>query len=200
MRSWLNSFQWCPGCWNFAIHLAINSAIKELKIDTKDVLVVSGIGCSGKMSQYIPWYSVESLHGRPIPFAIGAKLANPKLTVIAYSGDWDAYGIWLAHFLHACRRDINITYIVADNENYALTTWQTSPTTPLDQKTHSEPLGNQTAPFDPLKLADIAWCKYNISISSRDIKGMKQWIIDAINHKGFSHIRIDQLCPSYRDW
>ncbi len=200
MRTGLNHFQRCPWCWNFTIHFAINSAIKELGIAQENILIISGIWCSGKMSQYIPWYSVESLHGRPIPFAIGAKLANPKLTVIAYSGDWDAYGIGLAHFLHACRRDIDITYIVADNENYALTTWQTSPTTPLHQATHSDPKWSNISPIYPLQLAETAWCGYNISVWSKDIPWMKKAIMEGISHKGFSHIHIDQLCPSYRDW
>ncbi|PID34558.1 MAG: hypothetical protein CR971_02630 [candidate division SR1 bacterium] len=200
MRTGINHFQRCPGCGNFAIHFAINAAIKELNILSKDILVVSGIGCSGKMAQYIPGYSVEALHGRAIPFAIGAKLANPKLNVLVYAGDGDAYGIGLAHFIHACRRDIDLTYIVADNENYALTTGQTSPTTPLHQKTHSEPEGTHVAPIYPVQLAETVGCGYNISVSSKDLAKMKEVIIEGIHHKGFSHIHIDQLCPSYRDW
>ncbi len=200
MRTGLNHFQRCPWCGNFAIQFALKSALKELNIPSKDVLLVSGIGCSGKMAQYIDGYTVESLHGRAIPFAIGAKLANPNLTVLVYAGDGDAYGIGLAHFMHACRRDINITYIVADNENYALTTGQTSPTTPLHQATHSEPKGNKNNPIYPVQLAETAWCKYNISVLSKDIAWMKKAIIEGISHDGFAHIHIDQLCPSYRNW
>ncbi len=200
MRTGINHFQRCPWCGNFAIHFAINAAIKELNILSEDILVVSGIWCSGKMAQYIPWYSVEALHGRAIPFAIGAKLANPNLNVLVYAWDGDAYGIGLAHFIHACRRNIDLTYIVADNENYALTTGQTSPTTPLYQKTHSEPSGSHVAPIYPIQLAKTAGCWYNISVSSKDLVKMKETIMGWIQHKGFSHIHIDQLCPSYRDW
>lgn len=200
MRTGTNHFQRCPWCGNFAINFAIKSALKELNIAKKDILVVSGIWCSGKMAQYIDGYSVESLHGRAIPFAIGAKLANPKLTVLVYSGDGDAYGIWLAHFIHACRRDIDITYIVADNENYALTTGQTSPTTPLHQATHSEPHGNNNNPIYPVQLAKTAGIKYNTSVASKDIKAMQKAIVEWIQHQGFSHIHINQDCPSYKSW
>lgn len=200
MRTGTKNFQRCPWCGNFAIHFAINSAIKELWIPTYEVLTIGGIGCSGKMAQYIDGYTVEALHGRAVPFAIGAKLSNPKLKVLVYAGDWDAYGIGLAHFMHACRRDIDITYIVADNENYALTTGQTSPTTPLHQATHSEPQGNNNNPIYPVQLAQTAGCSYNISVASKDMKGMKQAIMDGIQHKGFAHVHIDQLCPSYRTW
>jgi 2-oxoglutarate/2-oxoacid ferredoxin oxidoreductase subunit beta len=141
MRSWLHKFQRCPGCGNFLIHLAIKNALKELNIPKHKVVIVTGIWCSGKMNQYLDGYGAETLHGRSVPFATGLKLANPELTVIAYGGDGDGYGIWLWHLLHAARRDTNITYIVADNENYALTTGQASPTTPLDIPTKSTPKG-----------------------------------------------------------
>ncbi len=200
MRTGMNHFQRCPWCGNYAIQFALKSALKELAIPTKDTVLVGWIGCSGKMAQYIDGYTVEALHGRAIPFAIGMKLANPKLNILVYAGDGDAYGIGLAHFVHACRRDIDITYIVADNENYALTTGQTSPTTPLHQATHSEPKGSNTPPIYPVELSKTAGAKYTLSVSSKDIQGMKQAIIGWIQHKGFAHIHVDQLCPSYRTW
>lgn len=113
------------------IHLAIKNALKELNIAKENVVVVSGIGCSGKMSQYLDGYGAETLHGRALPFATGVKMSNEKLTVIGISGDGDAYGIGLGHFLHSCRRDVDLLYVVANNENYGLTTGQASPTTPL---------------------------------------------------------------------
>jgi len=139
MRQNLNKIQRCPWCWNFLILMAIKKALKELNIPKEETVIISWIWCSWKFSQYIDWYAAETLHWRTIPFATGAKLANPNLFVIAIWWDWDWYWIWLSHFLHACRRDINILYIVVDNENYALTTWQSSPTTPLNVKTKSTP-------------------------------------------------------------
>ena len=137
MRTNLQSIQRCPWCWNFLVHIAIKQALQELGIKAKDTVVITGIGCNSKMSQYLEWYWAESLHWRWIPFAIGVKLANPKLTVISLSWDWDTYGIGIGHLIHAARRDIPILHITCDNENYALTTWQASATTPIGAKTKS---------------------------------------------------------------
>ncbi|HKL44529.1 MAG TPA: thiamine pyrophosphate-dependent enzyme [Candidatus Absconditabacterales bacterium] len=200
MRNNLNKFQRCPGCGNFIIHLAIKQALKELNIPTEKTVIVSGIGCSGKMSQYIDGYGAETLHGRGLPFATGVKLANDDLVVISYAGDGDSYGIGLSHLLHSSRRDINLVHIVADNQNYALTTGQASPTTPEDIKTTSTPDGNQIQPFAPLKLTESAGCKYNIQVSDKDLAGLKKAIIDGIKHQGFSHINVQQTCPSFKKW
>ncbi len=162
--------------------------------------MASGIWCSGKMSQYQDGYASETLHGRSVPFATGVKLANPDMTVIAYGGDGDGYGIGLGHLLHAARRNTNILYIVADNENYALTTGQASPTTPVDIKTRSTPEGNHTRPFDPLKLVEAAGCSYNITIADKDIKGLTEAIKNGILHPGFAHINVQQVCPTWRKW
>ncbi len=200
MRAGLNKIQRCPWCGNFLIQLAIKNAIKELNIDKKDLVVVSGIGCSGKMSQYIDWYWAETLHGRSVPFAVWLKLANPKLTVIAYGWDWDGYGIWLGHLLHAARRDVDITYIVADNENYALTTGQASPTTPLNIPTKSTPAGNTITPFNPLELVKSAGTNSVFDAIDKDIKWLTETIKTAIQHKWFSHIRVNQACPTWKNW
>ncbi len=200
MRSGLNKFQRCPGCGNFMIHLAIKNALKELNIPKHKVVIVSGIGCSGKMSQYLDGYGAETLHGRSVPFATGIKLANPDLTVIAYGGDGDGYGIWLWHLLHAARRDTNITYIVADNENYALTTGQASPTTPLNISTKSTPAGNQITPFNPIELVKAAGCRNIVDAIDKDIKNLTQAIVWAIQHQWFSHIHVNQACPTWRRW
>lgn len=200
MRTWLTKFQRCPGCWDYLIQLAIKQAIQELNIPKHKLVIMSWIGCSGKMSQYIDWYGSETLHGRGVPFATWVKLANPDLTVISISGDGDAYWIWVGHFLHACRRNINITYIVLNNENYGLTTGQASPTTPLDIKTKSTPDWNHTKPFNPNKLAESAWCQFTKNVQDKDIKTLKQTIIDWINFPGFAHIDVNQACPSRRKW
>lgn len=178
----------------------MKQALAELKIEKHNTVIVSWIWCSGKMSQYIDWYWAETLHGRGLPFATWVKLANDKLTVISYAWDWDTYGIGLWHIMHAARQNINILHIVADNQNYALTTGQASPTTPEDIKTSSTPNGNHTMPFDTQKLIDATGCKYNIRVKDNDLPGLKQAIIDWIKHKWFAHINIQQACPSFKRW
>lgn len=177
---------------------AIKNALKELNIPKHKFVLISWIGCSGKMSQYIDGYGCETLHGRPLPFATWIKMANPELTVVVYGGDGDGYGIWLGHFLHACRRNINLTYVVADNENYGLTTGQASPTTPLHIKTKSTPSWNTIRPFDPIELAKAAWCGFSVQGHDKDIIGLTKIFVDAITHQWFSHIDVDQACPTYR--
>ena len=200
MRTNLQSIQRCPWCWNFLIHLAIKQALEALWIEKENVVFVTWIGCGSKMSQYMDCYWAETLHGRGIPFATGVKLANPKLTVISLSGDGDTYGIGLWHLLHAARNNINILHITCDNENYALTTGQASPTTPLDVKTNSTPNGNQTQPFDPVKLLESAGCGFVKRVDWKDLNWMKETIKEAIQYEWFSHINVNQPCPSWRRW
>jgi len=200
MRTWLTKIQRCPWCGNFLIHLAIKNAIKQLWIPKNKLVVLTWIWCGSKMSQYIDSYGVETLHGRSLPFATGVKLANQDLTVIALWWDGDGYGIWVGHFLHSCRRNINLTYIVCDNENYGLTTGQASPTTPLDVKTKSTPDGNHVKPFDPIELAKSAGCWYTMQVNDKDIKWLTKAIVDAIQYEWFAHINVNQECPSRRRW
>ena len=198
MRTNLNKFQRCPWCGNFMIHLAIKQALQELNIPKNETVVITWIWCSSKMSQYIDWYGCETLHGRGVPFAIWVKLSNPKLTVISYSWDWDTYGIWLWHLLHAARRNINIVHITWDNQNYALTTGQASPTTPLNIKTKSTPEWNTTPPFNPVELVKAAWAKYCVSVPCTDLPALKQVIVDGIKYEWFAHINVQSVCPSFK--
>ncbi len=200
MRSWLTNIQWCPGCGDFLIIMAIKNAFKELGIPSHKRVVVSWVGCSGKASQYIDGYAAETLHGRAVPFATGVKLADPDLTVVVMWGDGDGYGIGMGHFIHACRRDLDITYIVFNNENYALTTGQSSPTTPVWAVTKTTPEGNIIAPLDPVALAEHAGCKFTKTAHSKNFQELKEIIKSAIQHKGFSHIDVEQDCPSFRRW
>lgn len=198
MRDKLNNFQRCPGCGDFIILLAIKNAIKELNIPKENVVIVSWIWCSGKMSQYIDGYAAETLHGRILPFATGVKLSNPDLVVIWVWWDGDGYGIGLWHFMHTARRNIDITYIVCNNENYALTTGQASPTTPCKIHTKSTPDGNTTPPFDPTKLAEATWCQFTENWTSGDLAGLTDKIKRAIQHKWFAHLDVAQACPSWK--
>ena len=200
MRSWLTNIQWCPGCGDFLIIMALKNAFKELEIQSEKRVVVSWVGCSGKASQYVDGYAAETLHGRAVPFATGVKLANDDLTVVIMWGDGDGYGIGMGHFIHACRRNIDMVYIVFDNENYALTTGQASPTTPIGAKTKTTPTGNETEPIDALKLATDAGCKFAKMWYSQDFKGLKDLIKEAIEHPGFALINVIQDCPSFKRW
>ena len=200
MRTNLNKIQRCPGCGNFLIHLALKQALAELKIPTHKTVIVTGIGCKSKMSQYMEGYGAETLHGRGIPFATGVKLANPDLTVISVSGDGDSYGIGLGHLLHAARRNLPFVHITCDNENYALTTGQASATTPLWVKTKSTPEGNPVPPLHPVHLVETAGCSFVKSVIDKDMKTLKETIVQAIQHSGFAHINVQQACPSWKRW
>lgn len=200
MRSWLTNIQWCPWCWDFIIIMAIKNAFKELWIESYNRVVVSWIWCSWKATQYIDWYAAETLHWRAIPFATWVKMAKPNLTVVAMWWDWDGYGIWMGHFIHACRRDLDITYLVFNNENYALTTGQASPTTPIWAKTKTTPEGNLVAPLDPIELAKKAGARYAKKADSLNFVELKELIKEAITHKWFSLLDIRQACPSFKRW
>ncbi len=180
--------------------MAIKNALRELAIPTHQHVVVSGVGCSGKSSQYIHGYAAETLHGRAVPFATGVKIAKPEMTVIIAWGDGDGYGIGMGHLIHACRRNIDMTYIVFNNENYALTTGQASPTTPLGAVTKTTPEGNTIAPFDPIRIAKEAGCTFAEHADSRKFGELKEVIKRAIEHKGFSLIDVLQDCPSFKRW
>lgn len=200
MRTGLTNIQWCPGCWDTLIIMAIKNAFKELWIESHNRVVVSWVGCSWKASQYIDWYAAETLHGRTLPFATWIKLVKPELTVVAMWWDWDGYWIGMGHFIHSCKRDLNITYLVFNNENYALTTGQSSPTTPIWAKTKTTPNWNTITPFDPIALAIDAWCKFAKFADASKFAELKEIIKEAILHPWFSLVDIKQACPSFKRW
>jgi len=142
--------QWCPGCGNFGLVTALKGALADLGKNPEEVVIVTGIGCSGKTSHYVDTYGFESLHGRTLPVASAVKLANTRLTVIAEGGDGDGYGIGIQHFIHIMRRNYDLTYLVHNNEIYGLTTGQASPTSLLGMKTKTTPWGVIETPFNPL--------------------------------------------------
>lgn len=200
MRSWLNNIQRCPWCGDFVIIAAIKSAFRELWIESHNRVVISWIGCSGKATHYIDGYASETLHGRTLPFATWVKMANPNLTVMAMWWDGDGYWIGMGHFIHSCRRDLDITYLVFNNENYALTTGQASAVTPIWAKTKTTPEGNTTAPFDPIALAKTAGARFAKRANWANLLELKEIIKEAIRHKWFALVDIDQHCPSFRRW
>lgn len=188
---------WCPGCGDFSILAVLRMAISELNFDPKDVVIVSGIGCGSKTPHYVKTYGFESLHGRALPIAAAVKLANHKLHVICIGGDGDGYGIGLAHFLHNCRRNINVTYLVQNNMVYGLTKGQTSPTSEKGFKSNSTPSGVLEVPVNPLALALSAGASFVARGFSNDIVHLKALFKEAITHKGFAHIDIFQPCSTY---
>jgi 2-oxoglutarate/2-oxoacid ferredoxin oxidoreductase subunit beta len=188
---------WCPGCGDFGVLKSIKEAIVELGIQPHDVLVVSGIGCSSNLPGFIRAYGVHSLHGRALPVASGAALANHALHVIAVGGDGDGYGIGMAHFIHAMRRNLNLTYVVMDNEIYGLTTGQASPTTTLGHKTKSTPRGNVETPIQPLALALAAGATYVARGFSGDQKQLTRLIAGGIEHRGFSLVDVFSPCVTF---
>lgn len=200
MRNWLTNIQWCAGCGDTLIIMALKNAFKELWIESQNRVVVSWVGCSGKASQYIDWYAAETLHGRALPFATWIKMTKPDLTVVVMWWDGDGYWIGMGHFIHSCKRNLNITYLVFNNENYALTTGQSSPTTPIWAKTKTTPAGNTILPFDPLSLAIDSGCTFaKIADSSKFIE-LKEIIKEAILHPWFAILDIKQACPSFKRW
>ncbi len=188
---------WCAGCGDFGVLKSIKQAIVELGIPAHEVLVVSGIGCSSNLPGFLRTYGVHSLHGRALPVATGAALANHDLHVVVVGGDGDGYGIGIAHFIHAMRRNLNLTYIVMDNEIYGLTTGQASPTTTEGHKTKSTPRGNVERPVAPLALALASGASYIARGFSAEPKQLAKLTSAAIGHRGFSLIDVFSPCVTF---
>ncbi len=189
--------QWCPGCGNFGIMLALRNALVKVGAETHNTVVVSGVGCSGKDAHYVRTYGYEGLHGRALPLATGIKLANSRLRVIAMGGDGDGYGIGLNHFVQTCRRNIGLTYIVHDNAIYGLTTGQTSPTSMKGMKTKSTPHGVLEEPIHPLALAITSDATFVARTYTGNIPHMIEVFTQALAHKGFALVDVLQICPSW---
>jgi len=188
---------WCPGCGDFAVLRAFQEACARLDVAPHRVVVVSGIGCSGKLTSYMGTYGFHTHHGRTLPVATGIKLANRALTVIAAAGDGDAYGIGLNHLIHAIRRDVDVTYVVMDNGVYGNTKGQTSPTTAAGVRTPSSPLGAVDEPVHPLRLALAAGATFLAQGSSGDPAQLTRLVAGGIAHRGFALVNVISPCPTY---
>ncbi|MDD3094319.1 MAG: 2-oxoacid:ferredoxin oxidoreductase subunit beta [Clostridia bacterium] len=188
---------WCPGCGNFSILECLKTALEELKKDPSEVLLVAGIGQAAKIPQYINANAFCGLHGRALPAATGAKIANEKLTVIVSTGDGDSYGEGGNHFLHNIRRNIDIAHFVHDNQVYGLTKGQASPTSDEGLVTSIQPEGNINTPLNPLLLAIAAGAGF----VARGFTGNKQHLVSlmkqAIRYKGYALVDIMQPCVSF---
>jgi 2-oxoglutarate ferredoxin oxidoreductase subunit beta len=190
---------WCPGCGDFGILRAIQMTLAEMGLDPSNTAVVSGIGCSAKTVHYVKTYGVHTLHGRPVPFATGVKLANPGLEVIALGGDGDGLGIGAAHFVNAGRRNVDMLYMIFDNGVYGLTKGQASPTLRLGVKTKSLPAPNINEGVNPLWLALAAGATWVGRGYSYDIKHLVSLIRQGIEHKGYAFLDVLQPCPTYNN-
>lgn len=190
---------WCPGCGDFGILSAIQSALAQLKIPPHRVAVFSGIGCSGKAPHYINAYGFHTLHGRALPTATGAKLANLELTVLAVGGDGDGYGIGAGYFVNSGRRNLDFTYIVFDNGVYGLTKGQGSPTLARGLQTKSMPEPALQDGINPIALAVGAGYTFIARGFALDVKHLTSLIAAGIQHKGSAFIDVLQTCPTYND-
>lgn len=190
---------WCPGCGDFGILTALQMALAELKLQPHQVAIFSGIGCSGKTPHFVKVNGIHTLHGRAVPFATGAKLANPQLEVIVMGGDGDGLGIGMGHFISAGRRNIDITYMIHDNGVYGLTKGQASPTLQLGLKTKAIPSPNITGAVNPIALALAAGYTFVSRGYSYDVRHLKELMKKAIAHRGLAFLDILQPCPTYND-
>jgi 2-oxoglutarate/2-oxoacid ferredoxin oxidoreductase subunit beta len=188
---------WCPGCGDFGVLAAVQKALVELQIPKHQVATISGIGCSSNFPGFIDTYGMHTLHGRSIPVATGFKMANHDMTVLVTGGDGDGFGIGVGHFIHAMRRNVDLTYLVMDNQIYGLTTGQTSPTSRLGMKTKSMPYGSIECPLNPVAVALAAGATFVARGFSADQKHLTDIIKQAIAHKGFSFIDCFSPCVTY---
>jgi len=188
---------WCPGCGDFGVLHSLKQAIVELGLYPHEVLTVSGIGCSSNLPGYINTYGMHTLHGRAIAVATGAQLANHELKVIVTGGDGDGYGIGANHLLHAMRRNVDVTYLVMDNQIYGLTTGQLSPTSIKGMKTKSTPLGSVENPINPIPLAIAAGATYVARGYTGQVRHLTDLIKGGIQHRGFALIDCFSPCVTF---
>ena len=188
---------WCPGCGDFGVLTALYQACAQLQIPPDELMVVSGIGCSSNLPGFIRSYGAHTLHGRLLPFATGCKLANQNMTVVGTGGDGDGYGIGLNHFIQGMRRNIDVTYIVMNNEIYGLTTGQVSPTSETGMKTKTSPHGNLEGMLNPMALALAAGCGFVARGFSGQPKHLVELYKAGIQHNGFALIDVFSPCVTF---
>jgi 2-oxoglutarate/2-oxoacid ferredoxin oxidoreductase subunit beta len=190
---------WCPGCGDYGVLAALYQALARLELDPAHTLVVSGIGCSSRLPFFVKTYGFQTAHGRVLPVAMGAKIANPELTILAVGGDGDGLSIGGGHLVHAVRRNPDITYIVMDNQVYGLTKGQTSSTSPLGFKTKSTPAGSSDAPINPMAWVLASGVSYAARGFSGNPKQVADLIVEGVRHRGFSFVQAMSPCPTFNN-
>lgn len=188
---------WCPGCGLGLVVSAIIRAVIKLSIKKDDIAVITGIGCTGRMSGYLDFNTIHTTHGRALAFATGLKLARPDLTVIVVMGDGDALAIGGNHFIHACRRNLDLTAIIVNNSVYGMTGGQVSPLTPRGEKAVTAPFGSLEPPFDTVKLAEAAGASFVARSTTYHMVEAERLIMKGIQKKGTSVIELLAQCPVY---
>jgi len=196
---------WCPGCGHFAVLSAVTKALAYLQLRKEDVAMISGIGCSSRLPAYVDSYGFHGVHGRALAVAQGLKAARPDLTVLVAGGDGDGFSIGGNHFLHACRRNMDMTYIAMDNEVYGMTKGQASPTTaPEWDRSKLTPHGTGVPRFRPAGIALAAGASFIARGFSGDPGGLTKLLVEAIGHRGFSFLHVLSPCltfrPEHKEW
>lgn len=189
---------WCPGCGDYTVLSSITKALAALAVRPENVAVVSGIGCSSRIPAYTTCYGFHGVHGRALAAATGLKVARPDLTVLAMGGDGDGYSIGGNHFLHACRRNVDLTYVVMDNRVYGMTKGQPSPTTEPDWDSKLAPHGTGLREFHPLVIALASGANFIARATSSDPNGTADLIAQAVRHPGFSFVEVLSPCVTFR--
>lgn len=189
---------WCPGCGDFGVLNALKNAYVKLDKGQHDHLTVSGIGCSSNLPGFINTYGMHTLHGRALPVATGAKFANHDLNVVVTGGDGDGYGIGGNHFLHTMRKNVDLLYIVMNNETYGLTVGQASPTTQVDEVTDSTPFGNLESPLNPVAMAIVGGATFVARAFSSVGAQLAELMYEGMKHKGFAFIDVISPCVTWK--
>ena len=187
---------WCPGCGIGTTVNCFTRALTESKLDLKKTAIVSGIGCTGRVAGYVNLDSFHTTHGRAIPFATGLKLANPRMKVIVYSGDGDLFAIGGNHFMHAARRNMDLTVICVNNFTYGMTGGQVAPTTPIGPTQTTMPFGNFETPFNLPFLADACGAVFVSRWTVYHVKQLTRAMNRALQKKGFSFVEVLSPCPT----
>jgi 2-oxoglutarate ferredoxin oxidoreductase subunit beta len=190
---------WCPGCGDFGTMNGMMKGLAETGNHPDDTFVVAGIGCSGKIGTYMHSYALHGVHGRALPVGIGAKLANPDLEVMVAGGDGDGYSIGAGHFVHAVRRNVDMSYVVMDNRIYGLTKGQASPTSREDFETSTSPEGTNMPPVNPLALALASGATFIAQSFSSDSQRHTEIVKEAIEHDGFGFVNVYSPCVTFND-
>ena len=188
---------WCPGCGNATVLNSISKALSQLELTREQVAIVSGIGCSSRLPAYTSVYGFHGIHGRALPIATGLKLARPELTVLAVSGDGDCFSIGTNHFIHTCRRNVDITLIVMDNQIYGMTKGQVSPTTEIGNEDKLAAHSVDIQPLRPLALALVSGASYIARAYSGEPSQLTEILTGAIQHPGFSFVHVLSECVTY---
>jgi len=188
---------WCAQCGDYGVLRALENAYAKLGRGNHDYLTVSGIGCSSNLPGYIETYGMHTLHGRALAVATGAKLANHDMTVVVTGGDGDGYGIGGNHFVHTMRKNIDLLYVVMNNQIYGLTVGQTSPTSMLNMKTKSTPFGNVEAPLNPIAMAIVTGATYVARGFSGNPRQLAELMYNGIQHKGFALVDVFSPCVTF---